>query len=450
MQTDSAFVCIGGSGTVRGGHSAERRSAKSRSDCGAILVDVASVFTLRPADPCHAAPSQALVARFQKGATVKRESARLRGLIGHLKRPNPALQVRLISIIFPRWLREHPDKVAAASKYGAKTQHPFDIDIGRRLGKSWSSIEKLRATARAIPVEILKEIEVGNIPRSGPLLETLERELRAEAKAAKSQDDWLALLAKARKIIAEHIDPKSVAPARRVIVGMAFTFISHDIRTRLEKMVENGTKVDAIMTDPPYRVAFNGQQVTATTEDGRREPIWEPAIFARLIKPNRAICLFCNKDSLAGWTMAVLEAGLSIERVVRWQKPDAQRRGAGDDAKGDDLILVCALGSIQTFGPDPALRRIKIPALTAAERAELGVDGDRIPKPSALMVPLIENFTQPGDLILDPFAGTGPVGMAAIRCGRDYLGAEADPVEAAKTIRRLQRAYEEVCDQRAA
>ena len=39
--------------------------------------------------------------------------------------------------------------------------------------------------------------------------------------------------------------------------------------------------------------------------------------------------------------------------------------------------------------------------VTAAERAELGVDGDRIPKPSALMVPLIENFTQPGDLILD-------------------------------------------------
>ena len=66
------------------------------------------------------------------------------------------------------------------------------------------------------------------------------------------------------------------------------------------------------------------------------------------------------------------------------------------------------------------------------------------------MVPLIETFTQPGDLILDPFAGTGPVGMAAIRCGRDYLGAEADPVEAAKTIRRLQLAYDEVNDQRAA
>ena len=74
-------------------------------------------------------------------------------------------------------------------------------------------------------------------------------------------------------------------------------------------------------------------------------------------------------------------------------------------------------------------RRITMPALTDAERAELGVARDRIAKPSALMVPLIETFTQPGDLILDPFAGTGPVGMAAIRCGRDYLGAEADPVE---------------------
>ena len=213
-------------------------------------------------------------------------------------------------------------------------------------------------------------------------------------------------------------------------------------------MVENGASFDAIITDPPYRVTFNGVQATAISADGRREPFWEPGVFARLIKPNRAVCLFCNKDSLAGLTVAVLDAGLTIDRVIRWHKPDTS--GTGDAGRGDGLILVCGRGDLQTFGSDPRLRHITAPSLTLAERADLGADSLRAPKSSGLMVPLIETFTQPGELVLDPFAGSGSVGIAAIHCGRDYLGAESDPIVAASTIRRLQRAHDEFCEQYAA
>lgn len=47
-------------------------------------------------------------------------------------------------------------------------------------------------------------------------------------------------------------------------------------------------------------------------------------------------------------------------------------------------------------------------------------------KPVALMRWLIELWTEAGDLILDPFMGSGPVARAALDCGRRYVGVEIE------------------------
>jgi site-specific DNA-methyltransferase (adenine-specific) len=43
-----------------------------------------------------------------------------------------------------------------------------------------------------------------------------------------------------------------------------------------------------------------------------------------------------------------------------------------------------------------------------------------------ILKPLIDSFTQPGELVLDPFAGSGSTCVAAQRTGRQYLGIELD------------------------
>ena len=43
------------------------------------------------------------------------------------------------------------------------------------------------------------------------------------------------------------------------------------------------------------------------------------------------------------------------------------------------------------------------------------------------MVWCIEKYTNPGDLILDPFLGSGTTAVAAIRTGRRFIGMEISP-----------------------
>ena len=47
-------------------------------------------------------------------------------------------------------------------------------------------------------------------------------------------------------------------------------------------------------------------------------------------------------------------------------------------------------------------------------------------KPLEIMERLVLSSTQPGDLILDPFSGSGTTGVAAIKHGRKYIGFDID------------------------
>jgi len=51
--------------------------------------------------------------------------------------------------------------------------------------------------------------------------------------------------------------------------------------------------------------------------------------------------------------------------------------------------------------------------------------------PEALVEPCVLSGSSPGDLVLDPFAGSGTVGVVALRHGRDFVGVELNPEYAA-------------------
>lgn len=59
-------------------------------------------------------------------------------------------------------------------------------------------------------------------------------------------------------------------------------------------------------------------------------------------------------------------------------------------------------------------------------------------KPVGVMMWVLELATKPGDLILDPFCGSGTTGVAAIRMGRRFIGIEREPAYASVSRERLR------------
>ena len=72
------------------------------------------------------------------------------------------------------------------------------------------------------------------------------------------------------------------------------------------------------------------------------------------------------------------------------------------------------------------------------------IAGDRVhpnQKPIALMRWCIERLKlKPGSTILDPYMGSGPVGVAAVELGHNYIGCEVDPAYFAIAKRRIKAA----------
>src|SRR5205807_10036099 len=58
-------------------------------------------------------------------------------------------------------------------------------------------------------------------------------------------------------------------------------------------------------------------------------------------------------------------------------------------------------------------------------------------KPEALLARIIMSASKPGDVILDPFFGSGTTGAVAKRLGRSFIGIERDPAYAAAARGRI-------------
>jgi site-specific DNA-methyltransferase (adenine-specific) len=58
-------------------------------------------------------------------------------------------------------------------------------------------------------------------------------------------------------------------------------------------------------------------------------------------------------------------------------------------------------------------------------------------KPLGILKPLIEAFSNPGDLVLDPFSGSGSSLLAAKKLGRSWLGIEIHAPYHAAAVQRL-------------
>lgn len=198
--------------------------------------------------------------------------------------------------------------------------------------------------------------------------------------------------------------------------------------------------IDVCITDPPYSAHVHS---SVRHIDERHGPAAVDLGFGHLTEKTAAIVahefarltrrwvlVFCDFEGIELWRRSLGEAGLECLRVGVWVKPNPMPQLTGDrPATGAEAIVIAHRAGKKRWagGGRPALW-------------SFGLDRERqhpTQKPSALMEALIRDFTEPGELVLDPFAGSGTTGVAALANGRRFLGWELDESFAKAAAARL-------------
>jgi modification methylase len=214
--------------------------------------------------------------------------------------------------------------------------------------------------------------------------------------------------------------------------------------------------VDLVFADPPYNLQLERALLRPnnTLVDGV-DAAWDKfASFAeydrfsrawlaacrRVLKPNGAIWVIGSYHNIFRIGAALQDLGFWIQNDIIWRKvnPMPNFRGkrftnahetliwAGRDAKARVTFNYAAM---KALNEDIQMRSDWLfPICSGGERLRQA-DGRKAhptQKPEALLNRLLLASTRPGDLVLDPFFGTGTTGAVARRLGRRWLGIERD------------------------
>lgn len=193
--------------------------------------------------------------------------------------------------------------------------------------------------------------------------------------------------------------------------------------------------VDAIITDPPYGINYVSP-TGARIQNDTAPFIWFLYDAFRVLKPGSSgrgtLVCFTRWDVQQVFIDAIRLAGFIVKSEVIWDK---MQHGMGDlksqFAPSHENIVFAVKGKFSFPGhrPKDLITHRKLPGSQMIHPTE---------KPVPLLADLITAVTKPGDLILDPFAGSGSTLVAAKKTGRRFTGIELDDVHYAKAQRRIE------------
>lgn len=201
--------------------------------------------------------------------------------------------------------------------------------------------------------------------------------------------------------------------------------------------------IGCVITDPPYSEHVHGKSRRGVGQWHDRAPgaadkrvrdlgfaALSPDLlafcageFARLAK--RWVLVFSDVEMAGDWRAALTAAGLDYVRTGAWVKLNATPQFTGDrPAAGFEAVTIAHQPGRKRWngGGKHALWTYPI----VLNRGGLTPRLHTTQKPLPLLKELVGLFSERGELILDPFMGSGTTGVAAILQGRRFIGCEID------------------------
>lgn len=202
--------------------------------------------------------------------------------------------------------------------------------------------------------------------------------------------------------------------------------INDDCLVGMDKLIEEGVKVDAIITDPPYGIDF---QSAWRTEKTKRFPKIlndkKPFIefiekIPKLISDRGSCMIFTRWDIQQQFIDSMSNNGMKPKNVIIWDKVI---HGMGDlkrayGSRYESIIYWSNQGfRFIDKRPTDIIRAQRVNANKLVHPNE---------KPSELLETLIKQTVPKNGAVLDLFMGSGSTGVACKNTGRNFIGIELD------------------------
>jgi site-specific DNA-methyltransferase (adenine-specific) len=182
--------------------------------------------------------------------------------------------------------------------------------------------------------------------------------------------------------------------------------------------------VDLVITDPAYESLEKHRKIGTTTRlknsDGSSNEWFEifpnsrfPEFFAeiyRVLKKDSHFYMMCDQETMFAVKPMAEAVGFKFWKPIVWDK---QKIGMGYHYRARcEFVLFFEKGKKR-------LNSLSVPDVLSFPRVRAGYPTE---KPVELCEVFVTQSSQPGDLVIDPFMGSGAVGVAALKHARNFSG----------------------------
>lgn len=143
---------------------------------------------------------------------------------------------------------------------------------------------------------------------------------------------------------------------------------------------------------------------------------WLPEIY-RVLKKNTHCYIMINPRNLKELQEEAEKVGFKFQQLIVWDKGNITPNRYYLNAY--ELILMLRKGKAKNINNMGDKNILRVPNI-------IGNKKHPTEKPVELMEILINNSSNEGDIVLDPFMGAGATGVAAVKNNRDFIGIEID------------------------
>lgn len=211
--------------------------------------------------------------------------------------------------------------------------------------------------------------------------------------------------------------------------------------------LESLGSVDHVISDPPYEDELHKAMGRIQRTDGREmvQDLGFDGVNARRsdiaakihgVSRGWAI-LFTLAEGVRAWRDDLQAVGAKWDTTCFWVKPDASPRFNGQGpARGAECFVTAWCGPGYRRWNAGGKRGIYTHCVNTGRQGEHPTE-----KPVPLMMEIVADFTQFGELICDPFMGSGTTGVACVKLGRRFIGIEQNERWFDLACRRVAEAY---------